>query len=105
MNIFIAPIGCTKLQFDNFDSPLSLDYVAKLLLFFERTNYQCLFLVFLEGYILLRLSFASFLLVACSIQRQRKEVPKCSFIASGFLFVGLRLLGSVFGGCCGLLSQ
>ncbi len=60
MNIFIAPIGCTKLQFDNFDSPLSLDYVAKLLPFFERTNYQCLFLVFLEGYILLRLSFASF---------------------------------------------
>ena len=40
-----------------------------------------------------------------TINIKRKEIPKRWIITSGFLFVGLRLLGSVFGGCCGLLSQ
>ena len=40
-----------------------------------------------------------------TINIKRKEVPKRWKFASGFLFVGLRLLGSVFCGCCGLLSQ
>ena len=53
----------------------------------------------------LQLSIPSFPLVAFLVQRQRKEVPKRFFIASGFLFVELRPLGSVFGGYCGLLSQ
>jgi len=33
MNLSIAPTSCTKMQFDKFDSPLSLDYTAKVLFF------------------------------------------------------------------------
>lgn len=39
------------MQFDKFDSPLSLDHATKVLLSFERTNCQRLFLQFLrDGY-------------------------------------------------------
>lgn len=39
------------MQFDKFDSPLPLDYATKVLLSFERTNCQRLFLQFLgDGY-------------------------------------------------------
>ena len=37
-----------------------------------------------------------------TINIKRKEVPKWLFIASGFLFIELRLLGSVFGDHCAI---
>lgn len=43
MNLSIAPTSCTKMQFDKFDSPLSLDYTAKVLFFYLATKYNIVF--------------------------------------------------------------